>query len=91
LPRRGGRSARRARQKQDHQTHTPARQLTEQARDLHAVCIIIEAAADVFAGDAIAARSGTSREDGLITLERRWRASIVRIISPAWLEWLERQ
>jgi hypothetical protein len=32
-----------------------------------------------------------AREDGLITLERRWRASIVRIISPAWLEWLERQ
>jgi hypothetical protein len=32
-----------------------------------------------------------AREDGLITLERRWRVSIVRIISPAWLEWLERQ
>jgi DNA-binding GntR family transcriptional regulator len=52
--------------------------------------------------DGLAARAGIgrttvntvlrkAREDGLITLERRWRASIVRIISPAWLEWLERQ
>jgi DNA-binding transcriptional ArsR family regulator len=31
-----------------------------------------------------------AREDGLITLERRRRTSIVRIISPAWLVWLER-
>jgi DNA-binding GntR family transcriptional regulator len=52
--------------------------------------------------DGLAARAGIgrttvntvlrkAREDGLITLERRWRTSMVRIISPAWLEWLERQ
>jgi DNA-binding GntR family transcriptional regulator len=50
--------------------------------------------------DGLAARAGIgrttvknvlrkAREDGLITLERHWRASSVRIISPAWLEWLE--
>ena len=52
--------------------------------------------------DGLAARAGIggttaknvlrkAREDGLITLERHRRASIVRIISQEWLKWLERQ